>query len=162
MWSIQTYHLPDSLALKLLISDDAQRGAFSIITSWNEPHSVYVPFIGSFLADEVEIVVSGAPIDSQGPVELTETRLAAEGFGLPGQEPVLLLEDEAFLPVPERLSPADLNGDGDVDGFDLALLLGQWTGAGTYSPCPPHAAADFNADCRINGFDLALLLGAWE
>lgn len=57
--------------------------------------------------------------------------------------------------------PADLNGDGDVDGFDLAILLGQWTGGTAYVPCPPHESADLNADCRVNGFDLALLLGAW-
>jgi hypothetical protein len=55
----------------------------------------------------------------------------------------------------------DLNCDGEVDGFDLALLLGQWTGAATYSPCPPAIQADFNGDCKINGIDLALLLGAW-
>jgi glucose/arabinose dehydrogenase len=56
---------------------------------------------------------------------------------------------------------ADLNDDGVVNGFDLALLLGQWTGAATYSPCPPMIQADFNGDCKINGIDLAVLLGAW-
>jgi glucose/arabinose dehydrogenase len=55
----------------------------------------------------------------------------------------------------------DLNDDGVVNGFDLALLLGQWTGAATYSPCPPMIQADFNGDCKINGIDLAVLLGAW-
>lgn len=161
MWSIPTYHMPNSFALKLMPSGDPTRGAFNIITRWDEPHPVYVPFIGSFLADEVEIVVSGAPIDSQSPVEVTDVRLAAEGYRAPGQSPIMLVEDEAFLPVPERLSPADLNDDGDVDGFDLALLLGQWTGAASYAPCPPYVAADLNCDCTINGFDLALLLGAW-
>jgi hypothetical protein len=58
-------------------------------------------------------------------------------------------------------SPADLDCDGDVDGFDLGLLLGQWTGAASYAPCPPHAPADLNADCKVNGFDLSLVLAAW-
>jgi hypothetical protein len=58
--------------------------------------------------------------------------------------------------------PADLNHDGAVNGLDLALLLGVWTGAATYSPCPPHAPADLTADCRINGLDLATLLAAWN
>jgi hypothetical protein len=58
-------------------------------------------------------------------------------------------------------NPADLNGDGVVNGLDLAILLGQWTGATTYTPCPPPIAADFDSDCRINGLDLAILLGQW-
>lgn len=58
-------------------------------------------------------------------------------------------------------TPADLDGDGAVNGIDLALLLGQWTGAASYAPCPPQAPADLNSDCQINGVDLALLLGAW-
>lgn len=57
--------------------------------------------------------------------------------------------------------PEDLNGDGDVDGFDLALLLGQWTGSERYQPCPPAVSADFSGDCRIDGIDLAILLAAW-
>jgi hypothetical protein len=57
--------------------------------------------------------------------------------------------------------PADLDCNDVVNGLDLAILLGQWTGAGMYSPCPPFEPADLNQDCRINGLDLALLLGAW-
>ncbi|MGA1057090.1 MAG: GC-type dockerin domain-anchored protein [Phycisphaerales bacterium] len=49
---------------------------------------------------------------------------------------------------------ADLNGDGTVNGADLAILLGDW-GAGAGSP------ADFNGDGTVNGADLAILLGAW-
>lgn len=48
----------------------------------------------------------------------------------------------------------DLNGDGVVNGADLAILLGQWGGgAGT--------CADLNGDGVVNGADLAILLGAW-
>ena len=49
--------------------------------------------------------------------------------------------------------PADLNGDGVVDGADLGLLLGAW---GTSGP-----AADLNEDGTVDGADLGLLLGAW-
>ncbi|MFG0275025.1 MAG: FG-GAP-like repeat-containing protein [Phycisphaerales bacterium] len=49
--------------------------------------------------------------------------------------------------------PADLNGDGVVDGADLGLLLGAW---GT-----PGPAADLNEDGTVDGADLGLLLGAW-
>jgi hypothetical protein len=49
--------------------------------------------------------------------------------------------------------PADLNGDGAVDGADLGLLLGAW---GT-----PGPAADLNESGTVDGADLGLLLGAW-
>jgi hypothetical protein len=52
---------------------------------------------------------------------------------------------------------ADLNGDGVVNGFDLALLLGAW------GPCAPVGAcpADLDGNGIVNGMDLAMLLGAW-
>ncbi|MFG0275704.1 MAG: hypothetical protein ACF8QF_11665 [Phycisphaerales bacterium] len=49
--------------------------------------------------------------------------------------------------------PADLNGDGAVDGADLGLLLGAWGAAG--------GPADLNGDNMVDGGDLGLLLGAW-
>jgi hypothetical protein len=52
----------------------------------------------------------------------------------------------------------DLDGDGDVDGLDLALLLGAWGAC----PTPPTAcAADLDDNGGVNGLDLALLLAAW-
>jgi hypothetical protein len=53
--------------------------------------------------------------------------------------------------------PADLNGDGVVNGLDLALLLGQW------GRCPKGRAciADLNRNGIVNGLDLAIVLAAW-
>jgi len=48
--------------------------------------------------------------------------------------------------------PSDLNGDGLVNGADLALLLGQWGWPGS---------GDLNGNGVVNGADLAILLGAW-
>jgi hypothetical protein len=48
----------------------------------------------------------------------------------------------------------DLDGDGDVDGADLAVLLGAW---GT-----DDASSDLNVDGIIDAADLAILLGAWS
>ncbi len=47
--------------------------------------------------------------------------------------------------------PADLDGDGDVDAADLAVLLGAWGAAG----------GDLNGSGSTDGADLAVLLGAW-
>ena len=49
--------------------------------------------------------------------------------------------------------PGDINGDGSVNGSDLALLLGNWGGSGT---------GDINGDGTVNGGDLAILLGNWS
>jgi hypothetical protein len=48
----------------------------------------------------------------------------------------------------------DINGDGIVDGTDLAALLGAW---GT-----SNLDADLNEDGVVNGGDLAILLGCWN
>jgi hypothetical protein len=50
---------------------------------------------------------------------------------------------------------ADLDGDGAVNGSDLAILLGDW---GSDGAC---LAADLNGDGTIDGGDLGVLLGAW-
>jgi len=51
------------------------------------------------------------------------------------------------------LNPADLNGDGIVNGADLAIVLGNW---GSSEPI-----GDINCDGTVNGADLAIVLGAW-
>jgi hypothetical protein len=49
-------------------------------------------------------------------------------------------------------NPADLNGDGAVNGADLGILLGGWGQAGL---------TDINQDGTTNGADLGELLGLW-
>ena len=49
--------------------------------------------------------------------------------------------------------PGDLNGDGEVNGADLGILLSQFGGPGT---------ADFDGSGTVNGGDLGLLLTYWS
>ena len=49
--------------------------------------------------------------------------------------------------------PADLDGDGQVCGSDLTILLAQWGGDGT---------ADLDGDGLVGGTDIATLLAAWD
>jgi hypothetical protein len=51
--------------------------------------------------------------------------------------------------------PADLNGDGVVDGADLLILLSEW------GPCTGDCDADLNNDDVVDGADLLILLSAW-
>ena len=53
---------------------------------------------------------------------------------------------------PSGPCPADLNGDGQVNGADLGLLIGNWGGTGV---------GDINNDGGVNGADLGLLIGNW-
>ena len=52
--------------------------------------------------------------------------------------------------------PTDVDGDGDVNAFDLANLLGAW------GPVTPGSAClDADDSGFIEAFDLAVLLGSW-
>ena len=48
--------------------------------------------------------------------------------------------------------PADLSGDGVVDGIDLGLMLGDWANNGP---------GDISGDGVVNGQDMGMLLSAW-
>jgi hypothetical protein len=48
--------------------------------------------------------------------------------------------------------PTDLNGDGQTDGADLGVLLGNWGNPGD---------TDFDGSGATDGADLGILLGAW-
>jgi hypothetical protein len=105
------------------------------------------------------LVPAGVTIDLDGnPRFIDDPATADTGIGTP---PIVDMGAYEFQPRPKTACPADLNGSGDVNGLDLATLLGVWTGAASYSPCPPFTPADLNEDCKVNGLDLALLLGAW-
>jgi hypothetical protein len=80
------------------------------------------------------------------PAELSSLGLQASDSG--ASDHLMMVADFSFDPV---ISP-DLNGDGFVNGADLATLLAQWGGAGS---------ADLNGDGTIDGADLAVLLAAW-
>ena len=71
---------------------------------------------------------------------------------IPGEE-VSFLSLTLSVTVTPPAIPGDLNGDGVVNGADLAVLLGQWGTAGS---------ADLNGDGVVNGADVAILLGFWS
>jgi len=64
-----------------------------------------------------------------------------------------ITSDAATLTVHDPC-PWDLNGDGTVGAFDLALVLGFW------GPNPGHPS-DINGDGEVGPLDLALVLGNW-
>jgi hypothetical protein len=63
-------------------------------------------------------------------------------------------EIDAIVAVRPAAGPADLNGDGAVNGDDLGILLNEW------GPCS-GCAADFDQNGNVDGDDLGSLLGSW-
>jgi hypothetical protein len=59
--------------------------------------------------------------------------------------------DTATIPLAPA-NPADLNGDGVVNGADLGVMLAGWNSAGP---------TDLNQDGTTNGADLGILLANW-
>jgi len=60
---------------------------------------------------------------------------------------------ERFVCATDPVCPADLNGDGVVDGADLGELLSAWGSS--------KSSADLNGDGVVDGADLGELLSAW-
>ncbi|MBX3356259.1 MAG: lamin tail domain-containing protein [Phycisphaeraceae bacterium] len=65
-----------------------------------------------------------------------------------------------FYPrVTQPSTPGDANGDGVVNGADIAIVLGNW------GSCPggaPGCAGDLNGDGVVDGADIAFVLGNWS
>ena len=53
---------------------------------------------------------------------------------------------------PEVECPGDFNGDNDVNGADIGLVLAQWGESGS---------ADLSGDGTVNGADIGLMLSYW-
>jgi len=58
---------------------------------------------------------------------------------------------------PSPHADADLNGDCEVDGADLGVLLSAWGLCASGLPCP----GDLNGDGAVGGGDLGALLAQW-
>jgi hypothetical protein len=56
-------------------------------------------------------------------------------------------------PSAPPVAPEDLNGDGSINGGDLAVLLNNWGGTG---------AGDIDGNGTVDGGDLARILSAWN
>ena len=57
---------------------------------------------------------------------------------------------------PAGCCPCDIDGDGAVNGIDLAIVLARWGG-----PAKDYPKADADGNGAVDGADLALVLGAW-
>jgi len=72
-----------------------------------------------------------------------------------GQDPCSEIANFAATIVAIPECTADFDGNGVVNGADLAAMLALWGFAGGFTP------VDLNQDGIVNGSDLGLLLGQW-
>ncbi len=130
-------------SLQSLLEVDAVYGAEGAVSIASLPAAI------GATAGEIVLSIDGAGLPAGGWFGTIEIEVSDEN--IPGEHFAALAVELAISAEPAG-TPADLNGDGFVNGADLALLLGQWGGAGT---------ADLTGDGIVNGADLAILLGAW-
>ena len=105
-------------------------------------------------------VLGDAPTD----VAVTTVQEASDDseviIGLPGggSDPSVNVTEVEIDAVPS-CTFSDFNGDGEVNSFDLAFILGYW------GPCPdpnaPCAAFDLNDDGQVDAMDLGVLFSDW-
>ena len=65
-------------------------------------------------------------------------------------------DDVEFVQDDQQECPGDFNGDGEVNGADLGIMLGVWGDCSS-----PDCIGDINGDGEIDGADLGLFLGYW-
>ena len=127
----------------------------------------YTDIAGGF-AGEGNLDANPQFVNPTGDAETGDYRLAAGSPCIDAGTSELYLEGDLDLAGEDRLNgasvdmgcyelaslpcPGDFDGNGIVDGADLATLLGQWGEAGS---------ADLNEDGLVDGADLAQLLGDW-
>jgi hypothetical protein len=109
------------------------------------PKAVYGPFALPAEADDLETV-------------WVRVRAAAPGSAAAGTNRIDDVTIEG-IEIEEGCQPGepcgpDLDGNGTVDGADLAILLGAW---GTAGPL-----GDLDESGAVDGADLAILLGGWS
>lgn len=84
---------------------------------------------------------------NQGPVASS----GVLGLFKPGTSPSVTVAIQGPDGAPSN--PADINGDGAVNGLDLTILLSSW---GTSGP-----SGDVDGNGTVNGTDLAIVLAGW-
>ena len=67
-------------------------------------------------------------------------------------------KDDTCAPACNPICPADINGDGVVDGIDLGILLAHWGDCLGRVPC----CSDLSGAGHVDGISLGILLANWS
>jgi len=123
-------------------------GSYSTIdgTSFSSPYVASLAALilsrnSSLTSSQVEVIIRQSTTDMSTSGFDNQT-----GWGM-------VNANEALLDTPLPCE-SDLNGDGQVNGADLSVLLSQW---GTCLNC----SSDLNESGQVDGADLSILLSSW-
>lgn len=127
---------------KVLVSDIA------------DPDDEWTRYVVPLTAPAFRLNSQGGPVVSEQAflavlADLEALRISAEYGSDQGEETTFL--DTVQFGVP--LCPADLDSDGQVNGADLGILLGEWGQGG--------GIADLDGTGLVDGADLGILLASW-
>ncbi len=132
---------PLSLDLDVRVASPASGASFGVSFAGVDPAgSIDVPSTGGY---QTWTTVSRPVVLQPGPQIMRFFNRGSASFNLNWFELIY------------RPCPADLNGDGRVDGADLPFVLGAWGG------CDGGCTADIDGDGAVDGGDLSAVLGAW-
>ena len=129
----------DHLAIELSIDDGA---------TWTQVR-YYQTFTSEWRSDEILVGEDGeVPASDQMLIRVTAADLGPDNTIEAAFDGVVFQN----IPCEAPGIPGDFDGNGCIDGADLATLLGNWAGSGF---------ADLNEDGVVDGIDLAIILGSW-
>lgn len=123
--------------------------------------SAAAPHVAGIVAQMLEAKPDATPAEIRAALAIGATDCGDPGFDFSF--------GMGFADAPESieaLAPAmvlcrcDLNGDGEVDGADLAMMLSGW-GLAECNPGARSLRVDLTCDGGVDGDDLAVLLSAW-
>jgi len=139
------------------VSQEATELAFTMNASSNSP--VYNPcFVIQNWDSRVQLTIDGQAVAS-GP----DFRQAIEKTADEVSSLVVWINKQSTSPINIVISepctiPGDFDGDGDVDGSDLATLTSHWLDA---LPGCQSLKGDVYEDCKVNFKDLSVLASHW-
>jgi hypothetical protein len=148
-------------------SSHVANGPFGLVTNWTVGWTGWFNGVPSFAVVEAVIAQNGQPgllsvprhaiAACSGPVVVFgDTTTLSDGFVEGGSaSATMILNAIAWATEGACAAGAcgDIDGDGNVNASDLAVLLGAWGGS--------TSAADLDASGTVDASDLAILLGAW-
>lgn len=128
--------------LRILIERAEDEAPMPIPGAWREVSALGSSFGG------VEAMI---PADLHGRTALLRIELDGGPDGINSTVEL----DEFVLEMTGMIG--DIDGNGQIDGTDLSILLGTWGDCPSKAPCP----ADFDGNGQVDGTDLSTLLGGW-